>query len=250
MIELAGRTAVVTGGAQGIGEGIAKGLWSCGAAVVIADINAEGAVATAASIDRSRTRSLGCALDVRERTGFERLLDVAIDRFGRVDILVNNAARNEPKPIWDIGVDEWNDILDVNLRGAFFGCQVIGTHLRDSGYGRIINIASSAGQMASRFRAAHYAASKGGLIALTRVAAADFAGYGVTVNAIAPGPTRTTAMDETRLRRVDELAEHDIPIGRAGTAGEIGALAAFLASEHAGHITGATYDINGGLLMR
>jgi 3-oxoacyl-[acyl-carrier protein] reductase len=161
-----------------------------------------------------------------------------------------SAARHAPKPIWEIDGDEWDDIIDTNLRGAFFGCQVIGERLRAAGYGRIINMASAAGQMASRFRGAHYAASKGGLIALTRVAAADFAPYGVTVNAIAPGPTRTAAMDEARLRRVDAMAEDDVPLKRAGTPEEIGALAAFLASDHAGHITGATYDINGGVLMR
>jgi len=240
-VSLDGRTAVVTGAAQGLGEAIARALHARGASVVVADANGEGAERVAASLAR---RAVAAEVDVRELAALERVLDEA----GRVDVLVNNAARTVFRPLWEIEPDEWDDVLATNLRGAFFGCQLAGPRMREQGWGRILNLASIAGQAASA-SGAHYAASKAGIVALTRIVAAELAPHRVTCNALAPAAVRTPVFDELPRERLEALRAR-IPVGRFGEPGEIAALAAFLCSEDAGYVTGATFDANGGLLMR
>jgi 3-oxoacyl-[acyl-carrier protein] reductase len=239
---LDGRAAVVTGAAQGLGEAIARALHARGATVVLADVKLEAAERVAASLGE-RAQAVEC--DVRSREALERVLDGA----GEVDVMVNNAARTVSRPFWDIEQDEWDDVLAVNLRGVFFGCQLAGDHMRQRGRGRIINLSSLAGQQGGTVAGAHYAASKAGIIVLTKIAAQELAPHGVTVNAIAPAAVRTPVMDELPADRLEAVRER-IPVGRFGEPEEVGALAAFLASDEAGYITGATFDVNGGLLMR
>jgi 3-oxoacyl-[acyl-carrier protein] reductase len=190
-----------------------------------------------------RARAVEC--DVRSRDSLRRALDDA----GDVDVMVNNAARTVSRPFWEIEQDEWDDVLAVNLRGVFFGCQLAGERMRARGRGRIINLSSLAGQQGGTVAGAHYAASKAAIIVLTKIVAQELAPHGVTVNAIAPAAVRTPVMDEIAPDRLEALRER-IPVGRFGEAEEVGALAVFLASDAAAYITGATLDMNGGLLMR
>ena len=240
-MSLEGRTAVVTGAAQGLGEAIARALHERGAAVVVADLNAEGAERVAGSLAE---RARAAQVDVRDRASLKRVLDDA----GRVDVLVNNAARTVFRPLWEIERDEWDDVLETNLRGVFFGCQLAGPRMREQGWGRILNMASISGQ-APGASGAHYAASKAGIIVLTKIVATELAPHGVTCNALAPAAVRTPVFDDLPEERLEALRQR-IPVGRFGEPGEIAELAAFLCSEEAGYVTGATFDANGGLLMR
>jgi len=240
-VPLDGRTAVVTGAAQGLGEAIARVLHARGASVVVADVNGEGAERVAASLAE---RARGAHVDVRDRASVEVLLDSA----GRVDVLVNNAARTLFTALEDIETDEWDDVLATNLRSVFFGCQLAGPRMREQGWGRILNMASISGQT-SGAAGAHYAASKAGIIVLTKIVAAELAPSGVTCNALAPAAVRTPVFEDLPQERLEALRQR-IPVGRFGEPAEIAELAAFLCSEDAGYITGATFDANGGLLMR
>jgi 3-oxoacyl-[acyl-carrier protein] reductase len=209
---------------------------------VLADVNLEGAEGVAASLGE-RARAIEC--DVRSKESLRRAIQAA----GDVDVMVNNAARTVSRPFWEIEEEEWEDVLAVNLRGVFFGCQLAGAHMRERGRGRIINLSSLAGQQGGTVAGAHYAASKAGIIVLTKIVAQELAPHGVTVNAIAPAAVRTPVMDEMPADRLETVRQR-IPVGRFGEAEEVAALAVFLASEEAAYITGATLDINGGLLMR
>jgi 3-oxoacyl-[acyl-carrier protein] reductase len=241
-----GRTALVTGAARGLGEAIARELSARGANVVIADIDGVAAEAVAAALGE---RATAVTLDVAERASFERAFAAATEGFGRVDILVNNAARTVMRPFWEIDDAEWDEVLATNLRSVFIGCQIAGPHMRENGHGRIVNLASLAGQQGGAVAGAHYAASKAGVIVLTKIVAQQLAPHGVTVNAVAPAAVRTPVMDALPPERVEALAA-SIPVGRVGRPDEIAAVVAFLASDDAGYVTGATWDVNGGLLMR
>jgi 3-oxoacyl-[acyl-carrier protein] reductase len=241
-----GRTALVTGAARGIGAAIVRAFCERGANVVVADLDVERAEAVAAGLGE---RAVAAPLDVRERASFEQAFGHAVERFGRVDVLVNNAARTVMRPFWEIEDEEWDEVLATNLRSVFIGCQVAGPHMRGNGYGRILNLSSLAGQQGGAVAGAHYAASKAGIVVLTKIVAQALAPHGVTVNAIAPAAVRTPVMDALPPERVEALAAA-IPVGRVGRPEEVAALAAFLASDDAGYITGATYDVNGGLPMR
>jgi 3-oxoacyl-[acyl-carrier protein] reductase len=246
---LEGRAAIVTGAAQGIGAGIARALVEEGALVVLADIDVSGAEATASALDPSGERAWPLSVDVRTKISVEEVVGKVTQRWRRLDVMVNNAGINICRSFLDLTEDEWDDVLAVNLRGVLFGCQVAAEAMRPAGYGRIINLASDAGQQPSRFVAGHYAASKAGVVALTKVAALALARDGITVNAIAPAAIHTPVMDALPAEQVQAL-EAAIPIGRVGTPDEIGAVAVLLASDKASYITGATYDINGGLVLR
>jgi 3-oxoacyl-[acyl-carrier protein] reductase len=233
--------AIVTGAARGIGAAIARRLLADGFEVALADIADAGPLASDLGEGASAHE-----LDVRDLASWERLL-AALD--GELYALVNNAARTEFRSFWEIAVDEWDDVLATNLRGAYLGCRFVGAALRERGRGRIVNIASDAAFTASGASGVHYAASKAGLIALTRRAATELAPHGVTVNAMAPaaidGPLARSLLGD----RADEKLG-DIPVGRLGRPEEVAAVVSFLLSDDAGYVTGATLDVNGGVLMR
>jgi 3-oxoacyl-[acyl-carrier protein] reductase len=243
------RIAVVTGAGRGLGEAIAARLVLDGLGVVYADRDQEAAAATAARVDADRERTLVVHTDVRDLASVQSCLDAALNRWGKVDVWVNNAARTEATPFFEIDPEEWDDVLATNLRGTYLGCRVAGQHMRERGAGRILNLASLAGQWGRSITGVHYAASKAGIVAITRFAAIALAPHGVTVNAIAPGPIDGPSVAAMPAERVAAYAQQ-IPVQRLGRPEEVAALAAFLASEGTGYITGATYDVNGGMLMR
>jgi 3-oxoacyl-[acyl-carrier protein] reductase len=236
-------SVIVTGSARGIGEAIARRLHADGYAVSLADIDLPGAERVAADLgDGARA----VEHDVREPDSWERLLAGIGDD---VHALVNNAARTEFRSFFEIDLDEWDDVLATNLRGPYLGCRVVGARMRERGAGRIVNLASDAAFAASGASGVHYAASKAAVVALTRRAATELAPHGVTVNAIAPAAIDGPLAQGVLRDRMDEKLRA-IPVGRLGRAEEVAALVSFLVSDEAGYITGATFDVNGGVLMR
>lgn len=241
---LAGRSALVTGAARGLGAAIARGLADAGARVWLADIDGAGAAATAATLPAAGA----VGLDVRDEAAWQAFFDArAAD--GGIDILVNNAALTARGGLWDVSEAEWDTTMAVNLKGTFFGCRSAGRQMRGRGWGRIVNLSSMAGQQASAVTGPAYAASKAGLLAITRAFALELAPHGVTVNTLAPAAIAGPQLDalDTPTR---ERLRAALPVGRFGADHEVAAAAVYLCSEAAGFMTGATLDLNGGRLMR
>jgi 3-oxoacyl-[acyl-carrier protein] reductase len=249
MTGLTDRVALVTGAAQGIGAAIAETLHRRGAKVAVADVRFDAAAETSAAIDTRSTRSLPVEVDVRSRASVARAFETAEAALGPIDILVNNAAITARGSVWEIEPEDWDDVLAVNLRGTLLCSQIAGPAMERRGFGRIVNLASLAGQQGGTVAGAHYAASKAGILVLTKILAKELAGTGVTVNAVVPAAVRGPVMDTMPAERLAAL-ERTIPVGRFGEAAEVAALVAFLCSTDAAYITGAALDINGGLGMR
>lgn len=243
--------ALVTGAAAGLGQAIAAELHGAGYRVLLTDRDADAARAAAAALDADGTRAAGLALDVLDKTAFDAALaHLAARGWGLPRVLVNNAALTLTTPLMQISPEEFSRVTDVNLRGCFLGCQVVGAAMAAAGFGRIVNVASLAGQNGGTASGAHYAASKAGILALTKVFARALAGQGVTVNAVAPGPLDLPSVHA--IVPPDRLAQivQTIPVQRLGDARFIARAVLLLADEAAASVTGAAWDLNGGLFMR
>jgi 3-oxoacyl-[acyl-carrier protein] reductase len=244
-----GRVAIVTGAGRGIGRAIAERFASDGAGVVVADLDDTAAGETVTAIEASGGRAVAVHVDVTRPDEVAALVHTAMGRFGRIDVLVNNAGILRSTRAAEVSPEEWHLVVDANLTGSFLCARAAYPALRDSGHGRIVNMASMAGRATSTLGGVHYTTAKAGVLGLSRHLAREWAGDGITVNAVSPGivdtPMVRGSTDPARMAQV--LAA--IPMGRLADAAEIAALVCFLASDEAAYITGANVDIHGGELI-
>lgn len=242
---LAGCTALVTGAGQGLGRAISRQLAGLGAKIILGDVDADALDETARLIADQGGNTVTSVFDVSNADAVHS----AFEDIGQIEILVNNAGVCPLTPPDEISEAEWDRVLAINLKGAFLCTQAALPGLQASGWGRVINIASAAGQMGGVAVGMHYAASKAGLLGLTKSFARHLAPYGVTVNAVAPG-TIETDLTANWSEQVRQDLQAKIPLARFMQPDEVAAAVVFLCSPAAAAITGATIDVNAGLLMR
>jgi NAD(P)-dependent dehydrogenase (short-subunit alcohol dehydrogenase family) len=246
---LAGRTALVTGAGQGMGRAVAQALAVRGARVVVNDRNPDTAAQTAASLRAAGADAIAVPADVTDASAVRQMVEQAGNRFGTIHILVNNAGILRPTPVSDIDEHEWDLVIDVNLKGTFLCSQAVLPAMRAAGWGRIINFSSTAGKSVSTIGGAHYTAAKAGVLGFTRHLAKEVAADGITVNAVCPGLIETEMVRDVLGDARAHAFGASFPIPRLGQPEEVAELVAFLASDRAAYITGASLDINGGDLM-
>lgn len=241
-----GHVALVTGAAQGIGEATARRFAQEGAGVVVADINGEGAAAVVRSIEADGGAAFAVTLDVSSRAAWEQAVEATQERFGKLDIVVNNAGNLRDRTLLKMSDEEWNAVIDVHLRGTFLGSQHGLRAMKDLGWGRIINVSSTS--WLGWFGQTNYSAAKGGIISLTRTAAIEAARYGVLVNAVVPNAV-DTPMTASYPREAIEEERARYPLRRAAEPRELAAVIAFLASDDASYITGQAINVCGGATL-
>ena len=248
MLDLTGKTALVTGGSRGIGRAIVLRLATQGADVAFSyKGNATAAAEVVAAVEAMGRRALSIQADARSQEGAEGLVKSVLEAFTKIDILVNNAGITRDNLIMRMNPEEWSEVLETNLFGAFYAIKAVTRPMLKARGGRIINITSVSGQ-AGQTGQANYSAAKAGLIGLTKATARELASRGITVNAVAPGFVLTELTQDLPQNLQDEITVRT-PLGRFGTTEEIANAVAFLASDEAAYITGQVLAVDGGLVM-
>ena len=243
-IDLAGRTAIVTGGAKGIGRAAVERFLASDAMVVIWDRD-QAAIDSALTALDAGNRADGVCVDVTSSAQVGAAAAAAIEARGQIDILVNNAGiAGAAKPTWDYSDAEWQDVVDLNLTAVFNGCRALIPHMMANGYGRIVSLASIAGKEGNP-NASAYSATKAGVIGLTKTLGKELAKSGVIVNCVTPAAIRTDIFDQITAEHIDYMLSK-IPMGRFGKVEEAAALIGWLASEDCSFSTGAVFDLSGG----
>jgi 3-oxoacyl-[acyl-carrier protein] reductase len=246
-LKLLGKVALVTGGAQGIGKAVSLLLAQNGADIAVSDINLEKAEETVKEIETVGQRAMAVKANVASSTDVEQMVQAVLERFGKIDILVNNAGIARDKLILRMTEEDWDAVLNVNLKGTFHCTKAVVKHMSKQRSGKIVNIASVVGEMGNAGQA-NYAASKAGVIGLTKTVAREFAQRGINVNAIAPGYIETP-MTEVIPEKAKEELKRMIPMERLGRAEDVAEAVLFLVSDASTYITGQILNVNGGIYM-
>ena len=246
-IDLDGRAAVVTGGAAGLGLGIARRLVESGADICIWDVNEDGLAQAVEelSVAAGGTKVTGRAADISDNSAVEAAFAGSVGDLGKVDVLVNNAGISGPNVTsWEYPVDAWDKVVDINLSGTFYVSRAAIPHMLENGYGRIVNVASIAGKEGNP-KAPAYSATKAGVIGLTKALGKELAQTNVMVNCVTPAAVRTAIFDQMTEEHIDFMLSK-IPMNRFGLVEEIAAMVAWLASEECSFATGGVFDVSGG----
>lgn len=244
--DFTGRVALITGASRGLGRATAERLHERGASVAVNARDTKRAEAVARELG---ARAFAVPGDIADDAAIASIVQRTLERFGRIDVLVNNAALPFTSRFEQISAEEWRRAIEVNLTAPFLLIQAVVPAMKAQGYGRVVNVSSTGGRMVSTLGGAHYTSSKTGLLGLTRAAAKELGRYGITVNAVCPGMIDTELTRESASPEMLEALAKGFPVPRLGTAREVADLICFAASESAGYITGASLDINGGDLM-
>jgi 2-deoxy-D-gluconate 3-dehydrogenase len=247
VFDLKGRVAVVTGGNGGIGLGMARGLASAGAGIVVAARNAAKSKTAIAELEALGAEALAVTVDVTDEAAVARLIEATLARFGRLDVLVNNAGTNIRKPVHELALDEWHRVLDTNLTSAFLCSRAAHPAMKAAGGGKVINIGSMMSIFGASFAPA-YAASKGGIVQLTKSMATAWAPHNIQVNAVLPGwiDTELTQRARREIAGLHDNVLRRTPAGRWGTIEDMAGVAVFLASHASDFVTGTAIPVDGG----